>query len=102
EIPPTFTQTRAFIVLMAGTAVIAALLLAYWRQRTMARALQAQCEATLAERARVARELHDTLLGDMAGVAMQLSAGARRAVAEDGASSNASVVELLSTLSTQV
>ena len=100
DIPPTFTQTKAFIVLVVGVAVIAALLLAYWRQRQMARALRVQFDATLAERARVARELHDTLLGDMAGVAMQLNAGARRAEASGAA--NAAIVELLSTLSTQV
>ena len=100
EIPPTFTQTRAFIALIATAAVCAIWLLALWRQRQMARTLRAQFEATLAERARVARELHDTLLGDMAGVAMQLNAGARRVAADNGG--NASVVELLSTLSTQV
>jgi ligand-binding sensor domain-containing protein len=77
DIPPTFTQTKAFIVLCVATAVIVALLLAQWRQRRMARVIRTEFEATLAERARVARELHDTLLGDMAGVAMQLSAGAR-------------------------
>ena len=37
---------------------------------------QARFEAMLAERTRVARELHDTLLGGMAGVAMQLDASA--------------------------
>jgi len=100
RIPPTFTQTRAFVVLVVGAAVVAALLLAQWRQRQMVRTLRAQFEATLAERARVARELHDTLLGDMAGVAMQLNAGARRAEASGAA--NATIVGLLSTLSTQV
>ena len=102
DIPPTFTQTKAFIVLCAAVALIVGLLLAQWRQRRMARLLRKEFEATLAERARVARELHDTLLGDMAGVAMQLNAGARRIAAESGGNGNASVVELLTTLSTQV
>jgi len=100
EIPPTFTQTRAFVVLLVSAGVGAVWLLALWRQRQTSRALRAQFDATLAERARVARELHDTLLGDMAGVAMQLNAGARRAGAGD--SGNPAMVELLSTLSTQV
>jgi len=99
EIPATFTQTKAFLVLVVAAAACAVWLLALWRQRRMAHALRTQFEATLAERARVARELHDTLLGDMTGVATQLSAGARRAAATGG---NAAVAELLSTLSTQV
>jgi signal transduction histidine kinase len=70
------------------------------RNRLATERTQARFEAMLAERTRVARELHDTLLGDMAGVAMQLSAGAKRVdtlgSAPDG------VGELLSTLSTQV
>ncbi len=102
DIPATFTQTRAFVILCVTAAVIVALLLARWRERRMARVLRGQFEVTLAERARVARELHDTLLGDMAGVAMQLNAGARRIAAENGGNGTASVVELLSTLSTQV
>ena len=102
DIPPTFTQTKAFLILCGVAAAIVVLLLAQWRQRRMERVLRAQFEATLAERARVARELHDTLLGDMAGVAMQLNAGARRIAAESGGNGNTSVVELLTTLSTQV
>ena len=102
DIPPTFAQTKAFLILCVAAGAIVLLLLAQWRQRRMERVLRAQFEATLAERARVARELHDTLLGDMAGVAMQLNAGARRLAADNGGNSNASVVELLTTLSTQV
>jgi len=100
DIPATFTQTKAFLVLCVAAAAIAALLLAQWRQRRMARVLRAQFEATLAERARVARELHDTLLGDMAGVAMQLSAGARRAATSDSA--DTALGSLLVDLSAQV
>jgi signal transduction histidine kinase len=100
EIPGTFRQTKAFLALVVGAAVCAAWLLALWRQRWVARALRAQFETTLAERTRVARELHDKLLGDMTGVAKQLNFGARRAGAATGA--NAAIVELLSSLSTQV
>jgi signal transduction histidine kinase/ligand-binding sensor domain-containing protein len=100
EIPPTFTQTGAFLALVASAVVGAVWLLVLWRQRQLARALRAQFEGQLAERARVARELHDTLLGDMAGVAMQLTAGARHVAKGDGDS--AAVVDLLSSLSSQV
>jgi signal transduction histidine kinase/ligand-binding sensor domain-containing protein len=100
DIPPTFAQTTTFVALLASAGVGAVCLLALWRQRQISRALRAQFEGQLAERARVARELHDTLLGDMAGVAMQLTAGARRVGAShDG---TAAIVELLSTLSSQV
>jgi signal transduction histidine kinase/ligand-binding sensor domain-containing protein len=99
-IPPTFTQTRAFVALLAAAGLCAVWLLARWRQRQLARALRAQFEGQLAERARVARELHDTLLSDLAGVAMQLNAGVRRAETSGGA--DATIVELLSTLSAQV
>jgi signal transduction histidine kinase len=53
----------------------------------------------LAERTRVARELHDKLLGGLAGVALQLEAGAGRLAAGD--SSTAAVASLLSTLGSQ-
>jgi signal transduction histidine kinase/ligand-binding sensor domain-containing protein len=71
-IPPTFTQTRIFSVLVVIAAVLAVLLLAQWRQRQIARALRGQFEATLAERARVARELHDTLLQGFLSASIQL------------------------------
>jgi signal transduction histidine kinase len=52
----------------------------------------------LAERTRVARELHDTLLGSMVEVVMQLDAGART-LASGG--STTSVSNLLATLGSQ-
>jgi signal transduction histidine kinase/sugar lactone lactonase YvrE len=101
---PSFWQTGWFLALVAGVVVIAPAAAAFaWqrrRGRLAAERAQARFEAMLAERTRVARELHDTLLGDMAGVAMQLSAGARRAEASGGA--DRAVVELLSGLGAQV
>jgi signal transduction histidine kinase len=44
--------------------------------RARRRRVDAAAQATMAERARVARELHDTILGDLAGMAMQLDAAA--------------------------
>ena len=75
-IPPTFTQTNAFLVLCVVAACGAAWGAAGWRQRRVAAALAARYEATLAERTRVARELHDTLLSDMTGVVMRLQGAA--------------------------
>jgi signal transduction histidine kinase len=88
--------TTAIALAPAGAAVV-------WqcrRGRLAAERAQTRFDAMLAERTRVARELHDTLLSDLAGVAMQLKAGARRAKASGGDAS--AVVELLSELSAQV
>ena len=99
-IPATFTQTKEFVALCLAVAAASVWLFALFRQRRVARALRAQFEVTLAERTRVARELHDTLLGDMAGVAMQLNAASRRA--ETAGAADASLVGLLAGLGTQV
>jgi signal transduction histidine kinase/ligand-binding sensor domain-containing protein len=88
------------VLLIALTGAGAAMGLQRLRARRSAEMMRSQFEATLAERTRVARELHDTLLGDMAGLAMQLSVGARRVGASGAAS--AATTELLSALSTQV
>jgi signal transduction histidine kinase len=80
-IPPAFVQTDAFRALCAAAAGGTLWLLVLWRQRRLAGAMraryEARFEATLAERTRVARELHDTLLTDVAAIRMQLDAAAR-------------------------
>ena len=102
-IRPAWNQTWWFraLVLAALVALPAAAALAWQRRRgrRAAERTQARFDAMLAERTRVARELHDTLLGDMAGVAMQLSAGARRA---ETSGAGPGVVELLTSLGAQV
>jgi signal transduction histidine kinase len=76
-IPPTFVQTNAFLALCAAATVGAIWLFILWRQARIAASMRARFDATLAERTRVARELHDTLLTDVAGIRMQLDAVAR-------------------------
>jgi signal transduction histidine kinase len=75
-IPATFAQTPAFLMLCAASAAAVVWLLQHWRQRRATAAIRARFEATLAERARIARELHDTLLSEVTGVAMRLDAAA--------------------------
>lgn len=99
DIPPTFTETKTFKLLIAIAVAGAIVLLALWRQRQLSRAMRLQFEAQLAERSRVARELHDTLLSDMAGVALQLSGWARRLTES---ATDPATVDLLSKLDTQV
>ena len=75
---PALYQTlwfRAGIVLLVGAlgAAAAALVQRQRHQRSQA-TLRSQYEATLAERSRIAQDLHDTLLQGFAGVAMQLKA----------------------------
>jgi signal transduction histidine kinase len=101
-IAPAWNQTWWFLALVALTLLATPALAAVAWQRRRARLAaahaQARFDAMLAERTRVARELHDTLLGGMAGVAMQLDIGARRLAAGD----NTSVIaDLLSTLASQ-
>ena len=101
-IAPAWNQTWWFLALVALTLVATPALAAVAWQRRRARLAaertQARFDAMLAERTRVARELHDTLLGGMAGVAMQLDIGARRLAAGDNTSA---IADLLSTLASQ-
>ena len=97
---PAFYQTGWFLLLCAAAAGGLAWAGYQWRVRQVTARLDLQFQERLAERARVARELHDTLLGDMAGVAMQLSAASRRAETADAA--DATLVGLLAGLGTQV
>jgi hypothetical protein len=83
-IPHTFVQTRAFVALCASVAGCAAWLLLRWRHRRVADAIRARFDATVAERMRIARELHDTLLSEVAGIAMRLDAAAKRAATGRG------------------
>ena len=73
-IPPTFAETRAFRALCAAAAAGALWLLAVWRQRRAAEAIRARFAVTLAERTRIAQELHDTLLQGFTGVSLQMHA----------------------------
>jgi len=73
-IPPTFTQSRRFLVVWA-VLFTAALLLAYrLRMRQVAAGLRTRYEAALTERTRIAQELHDTLLQGFTGITIQLRA----------------------------
>lgn len=74
SIAPAYYQTFWFKVL--GAAAFLAILWALYQQRlhSIQRQYAAGLEATVGERMRVARELHDTLLQSFQGVAFQLQA----------------------------
>jgi signal transduction histidine kinase/ligand-binding sensor domain-containing protein len=101
-IAPAWNQTWWFTGLLTLTLVATPALAAVAWQRRRARLAteraQARFEAMLAERTRLARELHDRLLGGLAGVALQLDAGARRLAAGEN---TAATADFLSTLASQ-
>jgi signal transduction histidine kinase/ligand-binding sensor domain-containing protein len=72
NIAPTFYQTGWFILLCA-VAVTCLIWMAYrWRVRWIAAQLDQQFEQRLAERTRIAQDLHDTLLQGVLSASMQL------------------------------
>lgn len=78
EIMPAVWQTAWFQVAMVG--LLGAALAAAYRHRTgqLARQLNVRFEERLAERTRIAQELHDTLLQGFLGASMHLHVAASR------------------------
>jgi signal transduction histidine kinase len=77
-IAPAFYQTRLFLcfcVLACGGMIWSLYRL---RLHQMMRRVDLRCQERLAERTRIARELHDTLLQSLAGVSLQLGGIAKR------------------------
>jgi len=84
-IPPTFYQTWLFRILCAVAAVLVFWALLSLRLRQATGRLRDQWETRLAERQRIARELHDTLLQGVQGLIMRFQAIANRLPEEDPA-----------------
>jgi signal transduction histidine kinase len=78
---PAWNQTLWFrggvLLIVIGFAAGAALFVQRQRDERSRQALKASYDATIAERARIAQDLHDTLLQSIAGVSMQLKAAER-------------------------
>ncbi|RSV41161.1 hypothetical protein CA234_10180 [Sphingomonas sp. ABOLE] len=75
-IAPHFYQTWWFRLLAIGAGAGALWLLYAWRLREQLARTRARAEAQLAERERIARELHDTLLQSMQGLMLRFQAAA--------------------------
>src|SRR5258707_14195702 len=71
-IPTTFVQTQSFLALCALAAAAAMWLLYRMRVRRVSSTIRGRFDATLAERTRIARELHDTLLQEFIGITLHL------------------------------
>ncbi len=78
ELRPRFYQTPAFFVLSALTAALAAWAAYRWHMRQV----RLRFEGILAERGRIAGELHDTLAQNLAGLALQIE-GTQQVLTED-------------------
>jgi signal transduction histidine kinase/ligand-binding sensor domain-containing protein len=74
RISPTFMQTRWFYASCLLAAILGVALLFRWRLRQIAQRLRWKLEAQLAERDRIARELHDTLLQSTQGLILSFQA----------------------------
>ena len=78
SIAPAFYQTRLFLLLCVAAAASAVWAAIQWRMRQMRTRLQLQFEERLAERTRIAQELHDTLLQGFLSASMQLHVAVER------------------------
>ncbi|HKI02799.1 MAG TPA: triple tyrosine motif-containing protein [Thermoanaerobaculia bacterium] len=87
---PAFYQTRAFLLLSLAALALLAWTAYRWRLRQVAERLDLQFQERLAERTRIAQDLHDTLLQGVLSASMQLH------VAVDGIPSDAPEKPLLS------
>ncbi|MBB6095836.1 signal transduction histidine kinase/ligand-binding sensor domain-containing protein [Povalibacter uvarum] len=77
-IPPTFVQTKTFLALcIAGFAALLTMLYRARLTQVSAR-MRFQLEARMAERERIARELHDTLLQGFQGLMLRFQSVANR------------------------
>lgn len=74
QIRPAFYQTRWFLLLCALAAVLAALSLFRLKLRQVETRLKERLEVRHAERERIARELHDTLLQGVQGLILRFHA----------------------------
>jgi signal transduction histidine kinase len=72
SIQPAFYQTSAFKILCALAGGVMLWMLCRFRIRRMQRRLGLQFEAQVRERARISREMHDSLLQEFCGFAMEL------------------------------
>ena len=73
SITPAFYQTRWFLLLCVATAGCIIWIVYRLRVRQIAGRLDSQFEARLAERTRIAQDLHDTLLQGVLSASMQLN-----------------------------
>ena len=88
-IAPTFWQTPAFVLLCIVAAVALAVVAYRMRVSSVSGALRDRYEVRLAERTRIAQDLHDTLLQGFTGITLQLQSVKRSIAAQNGQAAGA-------------
>lgn len=83
SVPPALHQTVWFRALLGLLALTIAAALYRWRVAVNCRRMQERIEARLAERERIARELHDTLLQGTQALSLQIEASLQELPADD-------------------
>ncbi|MBO9707166.1 MAG: hypothetical protein J7521_03040 [Caulobacter sp.] len=83
SIPPTFLQSIWFKLLIAAALTLLAWALYSLRVRQVAAALESRFQVRTAERERIARELHDTLLQGFQSLMLRFQAVANRLSGDD-------------------
>lgn len=78
ELPPTLLQSRLFLLLCVGATIAALVGVYHWRMRRVSERLQAGLRERMAERERIARELHDTLLQGVQGLILKFQSATRQ------------------------
>ena len=73
-IPPTFVQTRSFVALCVAAAILLLWFAYALHVRRLTGNLRNRLEERVAERERIARELHDTLLQGVQGLMLKFQA----------------------------
>jgi signal transduction histidine kinase/ligand-binding sensor domain-containing protein len=82
-IPPTFVQTGWFVALCAVGALLFFWLVIRFRVRQVAARMRGRFAERMAERERIARELHDTLLQSTQGLILRFQAVANQIAPDD-------------------
>ncbi len=84
HIPPTFVQSRAFLLLCVFASILLIGLIYELRTQQITRRLNATMRERIGERERIARELHDTLLQSVQGLLLRFQALAYELPAGNG------------------
>ncbi len=87
-IEPTFLQSIWFKLIVAALLIGVALLAYAWRVKLETGRIRRQFEVRTAERERIARELHDTLLQGVQGLVLRVQSAANALPAGDGVRSS--------------
>jgi signal transduction histidine kinase/streptogramin lyase len=83
SIEPAWYQTRWFLVLGVAAFLLGVSFIYRLRMRQIARSFRVRFEERLAERTRIARDMHDTLLQGMQGLVFKFQAAAERLPSND-------------------